>query len=97
PVDIALGVGAEGEAAEQRRRRHLCGPEICRGKAGIDLPTRNLVEDLLRLRAIARLLQVELDGAAGKLLDELGKSRRGLAEPGQMGAVDDGHDEARGL
>jgi len=41
--------------------------------------------------------QVELDSAAGELLDELGKPRRGLAEPGQMGAVDDGHHQAQGL
>jgi hypothetical protein len=37
----------------------------------------------LRLRAVARLFQVELDRAAGELLDELGKPRRRLAEPGQ--------------
>ena len=97
PVDIALGVGAKRKATEQCRRRNLRGPEIRRGEAGIDLPARDLVEDLLRLSAVARLLQVELDSAAGELLDELGKPRSGLAEPRQMGPVDDGHLEAQGL
>lgn len=97
PVDITLGVGTKGEAAEQSRSRNLRGPEICRRKAGIDLPARDLVEDLLRLRAVARLFQVELESAAGKLLDELDKPRRWLAEPRQMGAVDDGHHQAQGL
>jgi hypothetical protein len=51
----------------------------------------------LRLRAVAWLFQVELESAAGKLLDELDESRRWFAEPRQMGAVDDGHDHAQWL
>jgi hypothetical protein len=71
PVDVTLGVGAEGESAEQSRSRNLRGPEICRGKAGIDRPARDLVEDLLRLGAVARLFQIEFESPAGKLPDEL--------------------------
>jgi len=51
----------------------------------------------LRLRAVAGLFQVELDSAAGELLDKLGKPRSGLAKPRQMGAVDDGHHQTQGL
>jgi hypothetical protein len=47
---------------------------------------RDLVEDFLRLSAVARLFKVELESAAGELVDELGKLRRELGEPRQMRA-----------
>ena len=50
------------------------------GEAGIDAAARHLVEDLVRLGAVARLLQVEQQGAARALLDQLGEPRGGLAE-----------------
>src|SRR4029079_2383607 len=37
PVEIALAVGAEGEAGEQRRGGQLGRPEACRGEAGVDV------------------------------------------------------------
>ena len=51
----------------------------------------------MRLGAVAGLFQVELERAAGKLLNELGKPGRRLAEPRQMRAVNHGHDEPRRL
>ena len=61
PLDIALGVGAEGEAREQRRCGYLRRPEARGGDAGVDAAARHLVEDLLRLGAVAGLFQVELE------------------------------------
>ena len=89
--------GPKGEASEQRRRGNLRSPETCGGEASIDTAVRDLVEDFLRLSAVARLFKVELESAAGELVDELGKLRRELGERRQMRAVDDGHDEAKGL
>ena len=64
PLDIALGVGAEGEAGEQRRGGYLRRPEARGGEAGVDAAARHLVEDLLRLGAVAGLFQVELERVA---------------------------------
>ena len=83
PLDIALGVGAEGEASEQRRGGDLRRPEACGGEASVDAAVRDLVEDFLRLGAVAGLFQVELERVAGELLDELGKPRAGSPSPGR--------------
>ena len=95
PIEIALSVGAEGEAGEERRGWELRRPKARRGEAGIDAATRHLVEDLVQVWC-------RLPAASGRAarappersLSSLARLARRLAEARQMRAIDDGRDEA---
>src|SRR4029453_2580692 len=96
PVEIGLAIRAEGEACKQRSSRNLGRPIACGGEPRIDAAASDLVENLLRSRPLARLLQVEHERSARALLDQFGKPRGRFAETGKMGSVNDGRDEGHG-
>jgi hypothetical protein len=81
PIHITLGVWPEVEACEQRGGRNLGRPEACGSEASVDVPLQNLVEDLLRLGALPRLLQVDLNAATRKLLTSLANRAVGSPSP----------------
>src|SRR4029453_4458640 len=97
PGQIPRRIEAEGVTGEERAGGNLRRPEARGREARIDLAVGYLGENLVGLGPVARLLQLEEDGAGGALLDELCEPCRGLAEAGEMGAVNHGSDEAHRL